>query len=207
MNIYVDFDDCLCETGRALSGLARELFGTDVPYERMEQFNLQKTFGLTDEEYQRLMVKAHEPEALLGFEETPGASEVIREWTRQGHKVSVITGRPYGSFEPSREWLDRHGLGDISLYCLNKYGRENFIINSGFSLELEDYYRMQFDCAVEDSPLAFRFFDHLPKLQVMVFDRPWNKTAAFPNSNYRRCFSWQTIREYVAAEQERQQNQ
>ena len=26
MRIYVDFDDCLCETGRALSKLALEMF-------------------------------------------------------------------------------------------------------------------------------------------------------------------------------------
>ena len=48
MNIYVDFDDCLCETGRAFAGLAAELFGKNVPYEEMRDFNLQKAFDLTD---------------------------------------------------------------------------------------------------------------------------------------------------------------
>ena len=67
-----------------------------------------------------------------------------------------------------------------------------------FSLELEDYYRMKFDFAVEDSPLAFRFFSHLPDLRVMVFDRPWNRTAEFPNGNYRRCRDWDTIRAAAA---------
>ena len=33
MNIYVDFDDCLCETGRAFSQMVSDLFGMNVPYE------------------------------------------------------------------------------------------------------------------------------------------------------------------------------
>ena len=194
VNIYVDFDDCLCETGRAFAGFASELFGINLPYEQMRYFNLQKAFGLTEEQYGQLIARGHEPEALLSFKETPGASAVINEWIGKGYHVSVITGRPFSTWEVSREWLDRHGLRDAALYCLDKYGRENFIRNSDFSLTPDDYYRMKFDCAVEDSPLAFRFFDHLPDLKVMVFDRPWNRDAVFPNGNYRRYDDWESIR-------------
>ena len=198
VNIYVDFDDCLCETGRAFAGLVRDMFGKDIPYGEMRYFNLQKSFGLTDEQYDQLLIKGHEPEMLLSFAETPGASKVINEWLGRGHHVSVITGRPFSAYETSRQWLDRHGLQDIPLYCLDKYGRENFVKDSSFSLKIEDYYRMRFDCAVEDSPLAFRFFDHLPDLRVMVFDRPWNRAAALPEGNYRRCFSWEDVRSGAA---------
>ena len=197
MNIYVDFDDCLCETGSAFADLAHDMFGKDISYEEMGYFNLQKTFDLTDEQYDRLLIKGHEPQVLLSFAETPGASATINEWISKGHHVSVITGRPYASYEVSREWLDRHGMKNAGLYCLDKYGRENFLKNSDFNLALDDYYRMKFDYAVEDSPLAFRFFNHLPELKVMVFDRPWNRKAAFPNGNYLRCFNWEDIRKNV----------
>ncbi len=194
MNIYVDYDDCLCETARTFAVLAADLFGIDVPYEKMHYFNLQKTFDLTDEQYDLLLVKGHEPEILLSFEETPGASAVINEWIRSGHNVSIITGRPYNAYEPSRIWLDRHGLQNVRLYCLDKYGRENFLKGSDFSLEIEDYYKMHFDLAVEDSPSAFRFFEHLPELKVMVFDRPWNHMCELPGANYTRCSDWKMIR-------------
>ena len=187
MNIYVDFDDCLCETARAFSDIALEMFNIDVPYEKMRYFNLQMAFGLDDEQYDALLRKGHEPEVLLGFEETPGAVAVLNEWIEKGNNVSIITGRPFGSFEPSREWLDEHGLKNVKLYCLDKYGREN----------LEDYYKMKFDVAVEDSPTAFKFFNHLPDIKVMVFDRPWNKDAELPGENFTRCFDWESIRERV----------
>ncbi|SDJ08012.1 hypothetical protein SAMN04487760_102154 [Lachnospiraceae bacterium G41] len=197
MNIYVDFDDCLCETARAFSDIALEMFNIDVPYEKMRYFNLQMAFGLDDEQYDALLRKGHEPEVLLGFDETPGAVAVLNEWIEKGNNVSIITGRPFGSFEPSREWLDEHGLKNVKLYCLDKYGRENFMKNSDFSLKLEDYYKMKFDVAVEDSPTAFKFFNHLPDIKVMVFDRPWNKDAELPGENFIRCFDWESIRERV----------
>lgn len=144
-----------------------------------------------------MMIKAHTPEVLLSYEETPGASETINKWIDEGHDVYIITGRPYSAYEASRQWLDEHGLQRVKLYCLDKYGRDSFIKDSEFSLKLEDYYKMHFDYAVEDSPLAFKFFDHMPELKVMVFDRPWNREAALPNENYRRCVDWETIKKLV----------
>ena len=197
MNIYIDYDDCLCETARHFSGLVKGLFGMNVPYEKIRWFDLQKSFSLTDEQFEEMMIKAHSPEVLLSYEETPGAIRTVNSWVEEGHEVSIITGRPYSSYEASREWLDRHGLGHVSLYCLNKYGRDSFIKRSDFSLELEDYFKMHFDYAVEDSPSAFRFFGHLPGLRVMVYDRPWNRECVFPNEKYFRCSDWETIRGLV----------
>ncbi len=201
MKIYVDFDDCLCETARSFSKLAEEMFGKKVPYERIRYFELDRSFDLNDEQFEQFMIRGHQPEVLLSYEETPGASEAINEWISQGHEVSVITGRPFSAYEPSRLWLDRHGLRGVRLYCLNKYGRDSFIKNSDFSLELEDYRRMVFDYAVEDSPKAFPFFGHLPELKVLVFDRPWNRECGFPGENYKRCLDWKSIRTIVSGEE------
>ncbi len=194
MNIYVDFDDCLCETARYISGLAAEMFGVDVPYEQISFFDLQRSFSITGEQYERMMIEAHKPESLLAFEETPGASETINAWIKAGHEVFVITGRPYSSFGPSREWLDRHGLRRARLYCLNKYGRDSFIKKSDFNLEFDEFYKMHFDLAVEDSTLAFKYFGHLPELKVCVFERPWNRSCELPGEGYSICPDWLSVR-------------
>ena len=194
MNIYIDFDDCLCETARYFSVIAKELFGKDVPYENINFFDLQKSFSLTRKEYEELMIAGHKPEVLLAFDETPGASETVNGWLEKGYNVSVITGRPDSAYGPSRTWLDKHGLERVKLYCLNKYGRDTFAKDFAYSLELEDYYKMHFDYAVEDSPHAFKFFDHLPDLKVLVFDRPWNRDCVFPGNNYHRCLDWGSIK-------------
>lgn len=198
MNIYVDFDDCLCETARHFSTLVTDLFHKNVPYEAIRYFDLQKSFDLTKEQYEHMMVEAHKPEVLLAYKETPDASRTLNSFMDQGDTVSIITGRPGSAYEASRAWLDQHDLKRAKLYCLNKYRRDNFIKNSSYTLELEDYYKMHFDVAVEDSPLAFRYFDHLPDVNVMVFDRPWNHDLALPGENFHRSFSWSAIRDAVA---------
>ena len=77
MRIYVDFDDCLCETARAFSKLAQEMFNKHVPYEQIHYFELERSFDLNAEQYERFMLRAHEPEILLSYDATPGAAEKI----------------------------------------------------------------------------------------------------------------------------------
>ena len=194
-NIYVDFDDCLCEIARYFSRLVASLYGLDVPYEKIKYFNLQKSFSLSDEKFENMMIKAHEPEELLSYEETPGAVETINEWINEGHNVKIITGRPSSAFDASRKWLNQHGLERTELFCLNKYGRSNFIKSSKFTLEFENYYKMPFDFAVEDSPAAFKFFEHLENLKVLVFDRPWNQEVELQGEKFKRCFTWNMIKD------------
>ena len=135
MRIYVDFDDCLCETGRAFSKLVLEMFNKHVPYDQILYFELDRSFDLDAEQYERFMLRAHEPEILLSYDATPGAAETINEWISCGHEVSIITGRPSSVYEPSRIWLDEHGLKNARLYCLNKYGRDHFIKNRPWNRE------------------------------------------------------------------------
>ena len=196
MNIYVDFDDCLCETARHFSTLVAECFDKFVPYEDIKYFNLKDAFSLTDEQYVKLMAEGHRPEVLLSYDETAGAVNAINNWIDEGHDVNIITGRPFSSYEPSRKWLDEHDLKRAKLYCLNKYARDGFINKNDFSLEIEDYKKMHFDLAVEDSPAAFKFFDHLPDLQVVVFDRPWNSYCDLPGDNYHRCNDWEAVAKF-----------
>lgn len=131
MNIYVDFDDCLCETARHFSTLAEEMFGLNIPYEKIKYFNLQQSFSLSDEQYDEMMIKGHTRNVLLNYEETPGACKTINGWFDKGHDVKIITGRPFSAFDASREWLNQYGLTRVPLFCLNKYGRDNFIKGSG----------------------------------------------------------------------------
>ena len=196
LNIYVDFDDCLCETAREFTNIAARLFGKNVPYEDVKFFNLQKTFDLTDEEYQEMMIEGHTHKTLIEYEETPGASTVLNELMDQGHTINIITGRPVTTYEDSRQWLDDHNLNRAKLLFLNKYGRDTFYEKGSYNLELADFYQMDFDFAVEDSPLAFPYLDHFDDLKVMVFDRPWNQECTL-GENYKRCTSWDMIKRYL----------
>lgn len=193
MNIYIDFDDVICETARSFCIIADRLFGIKKPYEEVSFFNLQQSFGLTDNQYCELMKEGHLPEILLSYDETENASKSINKMVVAGHNVKIITGRPFSSYEPSRQWLDNHNLSNIPLYCVDKYGREIFNQDSTFSLTLDDFYKMDFDLAIEDSPAAFGHLKHFDNCKVAVFNRPWNINAPLPSANYIRCEGWNQI--------------
>lgn len=193
MKIYIDFDDVICETGAFFSKKVKELYGIDVPYKEVQFFNLQKSFDLNDEQYDELMRVGHIPENLLGYEETEGASETINKWVDEGHDVSIITGRPFDAYEPSRRWLDEHGLERLPILFVDKYGRESFNQNCTYNLTLDQLYNMTFDLAIEDSPSAFEHVMHFENCKIAVFDRPWNASVELPNDNFVRCKSWKEI--------------
>lgn len=201
MKIYIDFDDVICETAKYFTYIARDLFGIDVPYEKVKFFNLQKSFNLTDSQYNELMVEGHKPEILLAYEETAGASKIINKWVDEGHQVSIITGRPFDSYEPSRKWLNEHNLNRVELFCVDKYGREIFNQNCSYSMTLQDFYNMTFDFAVEDSPAAFEHLLHFENCRVAVFERPWNKEAVLPNKNFIRSKNWEEIDKLLKQQQ------
>ena len=193
MKIYIDFDDVICETAKHITKLAKELFGIELPYREMQFFNLQKVFELSDAQYNELMETCHTPENLLTYEETPYASSVINKWIDAGHEVSVVTGRPFDAYEPSRKWLDNHGLERAALYTVDKYGREKNVQNYTYAMTLEQLYSMDFDFAIEDSPVAFEHVLHFKNCKVAVFDRPWNRESELPNERFVRCSDWLEI--------------
>ena len=78
MKIYVDFDDCLCERARGFVKLAAEMFNINVPYEDIVCFELDKAFGLNEEQYEKFMIRGHQPEVLMSYEEIPGAPYCYR---------------------------------------------------------------------------------------------------------------------------------
>ena len=193
MKIYIDFDDVICETALYFTKLAKELFGIELPYSEVQFFNLKKSFNLNDEQYDELMKAGHIPENLLAYAETPGASKTINKWIDAGAEVYVITGRPFDAYEPSRGWLDEHGLDRVPLKCVDKYGRENFNEGCTYSMTLNELYDMTFDLAIEDSPAAFEHVMHFENCKIAVFDRPWNKSAILPDERFVRCDSWDSI--------------
>ena len=193
MRIYIDFDDVICESAKQFCCIAKELFDIDLPYQEVRYFNLKKSFDLDDVQYWELMRAGHLPEALMVYEETPGASETINKWVDEGHEVSIVTGRPFNSYEPSRRWLDEHHLDRVPLYCVDKYGRETITNDLSFNMTLEQLYGMTFDFAVEDSPAAFEHVLHFDNCKVALLSRPWNEKVELPNESFVRCEDWGEI--------------
>ena len=59
-------------SNKALVVIDMELRLTNVPYEQMHDFTLDRSFDLDAEQYDRFMLQAHEPEILLSYDAPTG---------------------------------------------------------------------------------------------------------------------------------------
>lgn len=193
MRIYCDMDDILCETAVSLCDLAFRLFGKRVAYEDVRDFNLQKTFSLTNEEFRRFMDVAHASENILAYDPTPGALAGFEALTRAGHAVEIVTGRPAFTHPATRAWLDREGFGDYSVTYVDKYNRPQPVDPScPRAVPLAEFMKRHYDVAIDDSPVILPTLAQWMDTRIVVFDRPWNRDFALA-PNMTRVRGWRGL--------------
>ena len=194
MRIYVDIDDVLCETAAALAVLARSMFGREVPYARIHAFDLQVSFDLDARQIEALMERAHERPFLLALAPTPGGADCLREWTRAGHEVVVVTGRPAACHAATAAWLAAQGLGTLPVLYVDKYNRRHAPAPDAPRMRsLDELRRERFDLAIDDSPVALDVLRARRHGRTVVFDRPWNCAYATDAPHLLRCRTWTEV--------------
>jgi len=195
--VYVDFDDVLSETARAITEVVAERFDKRVPFEDLKHYDLDKSFGLTRPELADLMGLLHQPEMLSAMAVVDSAAAVLDEWTRQGCSICVVTGRPPSSVKASLEWLGRNGIGFEEVIFVDKYGRSPDTHGGIRAWSLDELKRESFCLAVEDSPDMADFLADTMGVPVALLDQPWNAgrcAAAEAGGRLVRCFGWDEVK-------------
>ena len=187
--IYVDLDDVLCETARGFLGLLRREFDRRVAFEEIRDFDLGVSFGLDEIELERFFERAHDPELLAALVPISESIETLAGWTRAGHEVAVVTGRPTRSREDSRRWLERHRVPHDSLTFVDKYGRA--AIDAGDAVPLAALEPRSYRFAVEDSLATAHYLRERLDIPVLLLDRPWNRGSS---AGITRCGDWREVR-------------
>ncbi|HEX9443067.1 MAG TPA: bifunctional metallophosphatase/5'-nucleotidase [Candidatus Binatia bacterium] len=171
--IYVDMDDVLCETARALLAIAEREFGKTLHYERLDNFEVGEACGLEADEIAELFRLAHHPEELLRMAPIEGAKSVLQEWTEAGHEIAIVTGRPPSSYDVSIEWLAAQKVPYHDFVVVDKYNR--FATENTIAITLSELASRGFALAVEDSPTMAKYLAQEMKVPVALLDRPWNR--------------------------------
>jgi uncharacterized HAD superfamily protein len=173
--IYVDMDDVLCETARALLAIAQREFGKTIHYDQLNTFEVGEACGLESREIAELFRIAHDPDELLGMAPIEEAVSVLEQWAAAGHEIAIVTGRPPTTYEASVEWLHRHRLPYHTFIMVDKYGR--FATENTIAITLAELSERQFTFAVEDSPTMAKYLADQMKVPVALLDRPWNQAV------------------------------
>lgn len=187
--VYLDFDDVLCETARGLASLAGDLFGTQVPFENILSFDLERAFRIGRAQWVTLMEAAHRPAFLGALEPVPGAAGVVRAWRSAGYRIAIVTGRPPDTRDASARWLEANAIPFDELLIVDKYRRHSPSDRDG-SLTLEALRDREFCLAVDDAPEMIRFLAEHMSMPVAVFERPWNRAELAGDGGRLRPLTW-----------------
>jgi uncharacterized HAD superfamily protein len=192
--IYVDMDDVLCETARALLAIAEREFGKTIAFDQLNTFEVGEACGLENHEIQELFRLAHHPEELLAMAPIEEAASVLNQWAKAGHEIAIVTGRPPSTYEVSRAWLERYRVPHDEFVMVDKYGR--FATENTIAITLRELATRRFSFAVEDSPTMAQFVANEMKTPVALLDRPWNQMEE--HALITRLGTWQNIAEWAA---------
>ncbi len=165
-------------------------FGKSIAFENITTFDLQKSFFLSDQEFDHFFRLVHEPEIILTLKPFEGALDVLEKWAGLGYEITVVTGRLTSTYESSLEWLRVNNVPFDSFIMVDKYLRP--VVDKKIAISLERFSGMEFCIAVEDSFDMARFLLQRMNTDVILFDRPWNRNANHL-PGIRRCMTWDEI--------------
>jgi uncharacterized HAD superfamily protein len=192
--IYVDLDDVIAQTIRALVALLERHFARRVEIEDVVHFDLGRSFGLAPDELVEFMRLVHQPQVLAALEPNPGATPALASWIERGYAVAVMTGRPPSAAPASRRWLREHRIPHTSFACIDKYDREDWAGPAGRALGLDEVADLGFALAVEDSLEVAALLVERCGIPVALMDRPWNRDlsglAPLTRARIVRCHGW-----------------
>lgn len=199
MRIYVDIDDVLSETARALCGLAAREFNRHIAYENVDGFDLQQVFHLTDAEMARFVKLSHAPECIQAYAEVPGAIAGVQALRAAGHQVELVTGRPAFSAAATSAWLNAAGLPNENVTYVDKYNRHfEAAKNLPRTLTMDELAARKYDLVIDDSPVVLARLAAWTWSKVFIFSRPWNaQMQSAPNMT--RVRDWVDILSRILA--------
>lgn len=188
--IYVDLDDVISETTCHYVKIIEHEFGKSVAFEDIAFFDLQKSFSLTNREYEHFFNLVHKPEIILELEPVEDVIDVLCKWKNMGYEISVVTGRLTSAYESSLEWLKSNKVPFDFFIMVDKYSRDG--IDKNIAMSLESFSQMKFAAAIEDSVEMASFITRVMNRKMLLFDRPWNRSVSSDNYIH-RCMSWDEI--------------
>jgi len=193
LRFYLDLDDVVAETTRALAEMARRRFGKNVRFEEMSVFDLSISLGLDGNEFPAFMDAAHEPDFLRNLDVVPGAHGALRKWHEAGAQIHVVTGRPPTSRAATLEWLEARSIPFDGLEFVDKYGRY-----SGKSATSRDDLRLRgFNAAIEDADEAALDLALHTDALVLLYDRPWNQVSEAEAHGAIRVYGWDDVQQHI----------
>ena len=165
----------------------------DTPEFKLTQTELKLIAGIDEFKGKWQALSSLAPEQLTALRKV-ATVESIASFISLGYEISIVTGRPFSSKALTQQWLAKYNIFYHHLLFVDKYSRTFSDVAASDAISLEDFSRMDFCFAVEDSGYMAGFLSQNMQIPVALLDRPWNRTSSClddaPAGLVKRCIGW-----------------
>jgi hypothetical protein len=177
VRIGLDFDGTLMDVALAKQQYIKRTWDIDLTIAETGRAGALPVLG--EERYLEMVVATHRTESMLETPPVPGALDVTGRLLAS-HEVVVITARLDEEIELAREWLRRHGLGEVE------------VVHTLGETKRGAWDRLGTEVHLDDTP---RVLVHHPEAMVpALLHTPYNAALE-------RCALTRSIADWLAFEQ------
>jgi len=170
MNIAIDIDDVIADLIRSLIMFHNKRYGTWLTREDFHSCWYREVWGGTKEEEVKKLEEFFETRYFNEVLPTIGSQQAMNFLIKEGHKLSIVTGRVYALTEKTENWIERYFPKIFSeIYHTNSYGltgvkikKSEMCKKQNMDFIIDDDMMHIIDCANSGIP-------------VLVYDTPWNQ--------------------------------
>jgi len=176
VRIGIDLDGTIADNLKLLVDTLNEHCGKNLVGEEIRQYNLCKTYCISESEFIDLMA-AKEEEIIVKSPVIPCADNYIQQLVNEGWQVHIITARHPRYRSVTEKWLQDKGIPYSGLHLLNSHHKLAICQELGVSLMVEDNVHNAYQ--LDEGGV-----------KVILFDAPHNR---FWPWNGARCKTWREI--------------
>lgn len=159
MRIGLDFDGTIMDIALAKQRYIKQTWDLDLAIADTGRAGALPVLG--EDRYHEMVVATHRTDAMLETPPIPGAIGVTKRLLAR-HDVVVITARLDEEIELAREWLRRHGLGDLR--C----------VHTGWETKRAAWDEHRTEVHLDDTPLVLTH--HPDEMVPALLHTPYNAT-------------------------------
>ena len=185
MRIGIDIDDVITKTGQVFYEKINERFGLNIDFAKVPYY------GWVDEQ---VMKNGFRPEEYYGFltqlqTSSPyhenlglrrGFQKIVKDLYKGGHIIYLISNRHVLILPYTTVWLKKLGV----LPYVSGVLHNSYMIHPFEKFKIREAKRLKIDVFLEDA-LDFALPLAENKINVILFDRPWNQKNDLPKNIFR----------------------
>ena len=185
--ILLDYDSTLVASDKLRLQWVTERFGSNYKIEEITNWFMDYT-----EEEETFMWGSEcflNADFQAACEPVDGALEGVKALIDYDYKITVVSDRPIELYDPTRKWLDNHGLSHIELiFTHNKMSMSTD--SSELMTKMQVAYLKKLKIVIEDAPHhAERFAEKEYIDRILLLDRPYNQEVSHEKITRACCWA------------------